>query len=80
MENTNKIKIKCPNEKCGYSWDYGGRLFIHATCPNCKRSIRIEENRINHDQSVTVGPQSRLTMNISQIHRRPKGFRSAIDK
>jgi len=37
------MKLKCP--KCGYEWDYKGRMTYYATCPNCKRPVRIKDVR-----------------------------------
>jgi len=31
--------VSCP--KCGYVWDYRGRLSV-ATCPNCLAKVRVE--------------------------------------
>jgi hypothetical protein len=40
------VKMRCPNRNCEYEWDYGGRFDIYATCPSCRRNVRISENRI----------------------------------
>jgi predicted Zn-ribbon and HTH transcriptional regulator len=34
------MRVKCP--KCGYEWDYKGRLIV-ATCPSCKSSVKVKE-------------------------------------
>ncbi len=34
------MKIKC--KYCGYEWNYNGRMTLYATCPNCKRSIKLQ--------------------------------------
>ena len=39
-------QIKCPHSDCGYSWHYNGNLLKYATCPSCRRNVRIQENKI----------------------------------
>jgi len=34
------MKVKCP--KCGYEWEYKGKLAV-ATCPNCLTKFKIKE-------------------------------------
>jgi tRNA(Ile2) C34 agmatinyltransferase TiaS len=34
------MKVKCP--RCGYEWDYKGRL-QSIQCPSCRRIFRREE-------------------------------------
>jgi len=34
------MQIKC--SKCGYTWNYKGRL-LYATCPKCRKLMRITE-------------------------------------
>jgi hypothetical protein len=56
------IELECPY--CGYKWSYGGRFFIYATCPSCRRNIRINENKVVEVssllQSVTVRGQQQI--------------------
>lgn len=26
---------------CGYAWDYNGKMKVAATCPDCKRNVKI---------------------------------------
>jgi hypothetical protein len=33
--------------ECGYTWYYTGRMVFYATCPSCKRNIKIEKNKIS---------------------------------
>jgi predicted Zn-ribbon and HTH transcriptional regulator len=28
-------------DKCGYDWIYKGEMQTYATCPNCKKSVKI---------------------------------------
>lgn len=64
---TNKEKIKCKHNKCGYEWKVSPNLFLsHETrCPKCsylrnesKGSLLIKEilirNKINFEQEVPV--------------------------
>ena len=46
------MKIKCPNKRCveangnkPYEWDYRGENPFYATCPRCKTSIKIEDQK-----------------------------------
>jgi DNA-directed RNA polymerase subunit RPC12/RpoP len=32
------VKVKC--DKCGYEWEYKGRLGL-ATCPNCGKKVKV---------------------------------------
>ena len=56
------IWIRCPNPVCGnYEWQYRGRFFLYATCPSCKRNIRISSNKIQKPlQSAQVGDPSQF--------------------
>jgi len=47
-----RILIKCPNPDCKYSWWYSGRLVVYATCPSCRRNIKVSQNKIETFQSV----------------------------
>jgi endogenous inhibitor of DNA gyrase (YacG/DUF329 family) len=38
------MDLECP--KCGKEWDYTGNSQVYATCPDCKRSVKIEENKV----------------------------------
>jgi Zn finger protein HypA/HybF involved in hydrogenase expression len=41
--NSSSMKLECP--VCGHSWDYGGDNTVYATCPDCKTSVKIIENK-----------------------------------
>lgn len=28
---------------CGYRWTYAGNMRIYATCPNCRRGVKIDK-------------------------------------
>lgn len=43
------MKIKCPNQKCQYEWDYKGKSPFYACCSRCKGSVNIEKNKIEED-------------------------------
>jgi len=34
------MKLKCG---CGKEWDYSGNNKIYATCPDCKRLVKIKD-------------------------------------
>jgi len=38
------MELKC--KKCGRQWDYTGDAEVYATCPDCKTSNKIEENKV----------------------------------
>lgn len=41
------VWIRCPSSICGnHQWLYRGHSFIYATCPSCKRSVLISDNKI----------------------------------
>jgi hypothetical protein len=65
--NQKKVRIRCSNPNCDYSWMYSGRLLYYATCPSCRRNVKIHDNKIELPQSVQVGPQVRLQR--SGIHQ-----------
>lgn len=43
------MKLKCPNDECGYVWDYQGDSDFYATCPRCKTSVNIDKNKVVGD-------------------------------
>jgi hypothetical protein len=46
------ILIKCPNRECEYKWWYKGSLVVYATCPSCRRNIKVLQNKIETLHSV----------------------------
>ena len=65
------IWIRCPHLNCGnYEWLYRGRFLLYATCPSCKRNIRISSNRINyrHNLQSLVGT-NRLERQMSEVQQ-----------
>src|SRR5438128_2038123 len=59
--NPKRVLVQCPNQNCRYEWTYTGRFVIYATCPSCRRNIKIEENRINSPRSAQVGTPRQTT-------------------
>jgi hypothetical protein len=55
-DKRNGILIKCPNHECEYSWRYSGRLIVYATCPSCRKNIKVSENKVETLQPVQVDP------------------------
>ncbi len=39
-------------KKCGYVWDYNGRMTLYANCPNCRKPVRL----IEEEQEKTSAP------------------------
>lgn len=58
------IGIHCPKTDCGYTWRYNGKFFWYATCPSCRRNIKILDNIVESEspQSVQVSRQSQTTV------------------
>jgi hypothetical protein len=48
LEITTKgIPMQCPNPLCrDRVWIYRGNRTVYASCPNCKRALKIDEYRI----------------------------------
>ncbi len=62
--------IHCPNSNCDYTWRYSGRLSFYATCPSCRRNIKIAENQIKPQlQSVRVGSHGQTAVESSALAR-----------
>ena len=53
------ILIICPNPECKYTWKYGGSL-LYATCPSCRRNVKVIENKLESLQSTELGGHNRL--------------------
>jgi hypothetical protein len=58
--NLKRILIRCPNSNCGCTWMYSGRFLYYATCPSCRRNVKIQENKIESPQSVQVGTKDQI--------------------
>ena len=52
--------IRCPNRTCEYTWEYVGRFFYYATCPSCRKNVKIQDNKIESPQSVQVGARGQI--------------------
>jgi hypothetical protein len=59
-EANKKVRIRCSNPNCDYVWTYSGRLFFYATCPSCRRNVKIHDNKTELQQSVRIGPPSQI--------------------
>jgi hypothetical protein len=55
-----KVRLHCPNPNCDYSWMYTGRLLHYATCPSCRRNVKIQNNKTETSQSVAVSSPSQV--------------------
>ena len=60
VPNSNGVLVHFTNLDCNYRWRYAGRFILYATCPSCRRSIKISKNKIESPQSVTVGSQGQI--------------------
>jgi hypothetical protein len=62
--------IHCPNSSCDYTWRYLGRFSFYATCPSCRKNIKIAENKKEPQlQSVKVSRQSQIAVDNSASAR-----------
>jgi hypothetical protein len=62
-------EIKCPHSDCGYCWRYNGNLLRYATCPSCRRNVRIQENKVKLLRSVvSLSVNSTPTITASEPH------------
>ena len=62
------LLLQCPNPKCRYSWTYNGKFFLYATCPSCRRSVKILENKISSSlQPVQVERPVQAAITASAI-------------
>ena len=62
------IPISCPNILCAdRDWIYTGNRTVYATCPNCKKPVRIGDHRVKAKEN-NPGPESpsktRITSNL----------------
>ena len=51
------MKVKCKNPRCmkankgkSYEWDYNGDNPLYASCPRCKSSIKLPEEKMFVDK------------------------------
>ena len=61
--------IHCPNSSWDYTWRYLGRFSFYATCPSCRRNIKIAENKKAQLQSVKVGRHSQTAVDSNTLAR-----------
>lgn len=63
------IPISCPNILCaGRDWIYTGNRTVYATCPNCKKPIRIEDHRVKtKDNPGSKIPQSKTRITSNRV-------------
>lgn len=45
------VIITCPKTDCMYTWRYAGRFTIYATCPSCRRNVKLLDNRVKLSHS-----------------------------
>jgi hypothetical protein len=68
--------IRCPNPICDYIWRYAGRFFLYATCPSCRRNVKISENKVEKPaslQSVQVWAPRQTAASVRDIPTPDKG-------
>lgn len=45
------MELKC--HKCGKVWEYSGKNFVYATCPDCKSSVKIGDDNTTTPKTNT---------------------------
>ena len=58
------MKIKC--NKCGYEWDYKGKL-KRPTCPSCKSTVTV--NLTSNRKELISEPESLINETLSLLGR-----------
>lgn len=51
VPNSKGVLVHCTNKECRYKWLYKGRSIFYASCPCCRRNIRITDNKVESLQS-----------------------------
>jgi hypothetical protein len=81
--NPKGIRIHCNNPICGYEWTYTGNFFLYASCPSCRRNIKISENRVEKlQQSVQVQGHKQTTAAVVECApavQQPSGKKEEAD-
>jgi hypothetical protein len=53
------VFVRCNNESCNKEWLYRGNGLFYATCPCCRRNVKLSENKIKVPQSFEVGARKK---------------------
>ena len=53
--------MHCSNNRCNYRWRYKGQSMFYASCPYCRRNVKISENKAESLQSAQVGSPVQTT-------------------
>ena len=56
-EEKGGVYVHCSNTRCNYRWRYKGQSTFYASCPYCRRNVKISENKDEWLQSAQVGTQ-----------------------
>ena len=71
------IWLRCPNPICNWEWNYRGHFFIYASCPSCRKNIKIQENKIIESQSLSrFDPSQTQAIRIAPVP--PEGGTNTI--
>jgi hypothetical protein len=68
MNGKQGMLIKCPHPDCEYLWRYSGRSVVYATCPSCRRNIKVSENKI---KTLQPAPQVRALVQTAPAENPP---------
>ena len=47
------VRMKCTNEQCLKEWNYSGKQKVYATCPDCKKSVKIEDGVMDDGEETS---------------------------
>jgi hypothetical protein len=40
------IKLKCPNKRCNYIWEFKGKSKFYTSCRKCRYNVNIRKRRV----------------------------------
>ena len=68
------MRLKCPNKKCGYCWNYYGDSEHLATCPTCHTRMSIERARKRaKGKSLSLPPREQKKRVLKRLEREEGG-------
>lgn len=59
--NTTGIFLRCPHVCCnGRIWRYRGTMSIYAVCPNCRKPVAINYNKVTAEEMLKYSKNNNL--------------------
>jgi hypothetical protein len=71
-EEKEGVYVHCSNTRCNYRWRYKGQSTFYASCPYCRRNVKISENKTKSLQSAQVDRPVQTTT-VATTTTIPKG-------